>query len=257
MRKVKSERSVKKVKNSLDDFYSSWAQYPLIKEKLKKLSNKKAVKTADMLKIVIDKMYYSLRVEEKYMYYTNLYNLYEELCIYFIRHNKVMDIWEKQAYDEKIVEKVKLKYELDTITHRIGYQPAFCKKIQSKIDDSLHWLFSSLHTILKFYIGKVKNDNVTVLSAQMEKIILNSEKIYPREEEKIDKEIAYLNEILVRIKYARENVNIIYSYGMETQDKKLRTMIKSSLTRVEKLILIIIQEIENSYSDEEKIIIAA
>lgn len=51
-----------------------------------------------------------------------------------------------------------------------------------------------------------------------------------------------------RIKYAKENVDIIYSIGYKEQYKKLRTMIKSSLTRAEKLMKLVIDEIENAYA---------
>lgn len=102
--------------------------------------------------------------------------------------------------------------------------------------------------IVKHYIGRVKDDNINILTKEIEIIIKENYNIYNRNEEQIQKEIIYIDEILRRIKYAKENVDIIYSIGYKEQDKKLRTMIKSSLTRAEKLMKLVIDEIENAYA---------
>ena len=74
----------------------------------------------------------------------------------------------------------------------------------------------------------------------------------PREEDEIDREITFINMLLLRIKYAREHIDVIYSLNknFEAEDKKLRTMIKSSLTRIEKPIRTIIGYIEELYTEE-------
>lgn len=248
MRKIKSERNTKKLKNSIDNFYYSWINHPAITERLKGLSNKEITNITERLKFIVDKLYLDLRVEEKYMYYTNLYNLYELLCIYFMKSNKIIENLEKIAGDKCVSGKIQDKNKLDIIQNYLGYETAFSKFIEKKADDSLHWLYSSLNEILRHYIGRVKNDNVGALSKRMENIIKNSSTIYKRKEFLIQSEIIYLNEILNRIKYARDNVNIIYTLGHEEQDKKLRTIIKSSLTRTGKLINLIIDEIEGAYA---------
>lgn len=109
-------------------------------------------------------------------------------------------------------------------------------------------MYSSLSEIVKHYIGRVKDDNINILTKEIEIIIKENYNIYNRNEEQIQKEIIYIDEILRRIKYAKENVDIIYSIGYKEQDKKLRTMIKSSLTRAEKLMKLVIDEIENAYA---------
>ena len=91
-------------------------------------------------------------------------------------------------------------------------------------------------------------NNINILTKEIEIIIKENYNIYNRNEEQIQKEIIYIDEILRRIKYAKENVDIIYSIGYKEQDKKLRTMIKSSLTRAEKLMKLVIDEIENAYA---------
>ncbi len=248
LRKIKSERNVKKLKNSVNDFYYSWINHPAIVERLQGLSNKKINSMSDKLKIVVDRLYLELRVEEKYMYYTNLYNIYELICIYFTRKNKIIESLEKITGDKCVSDRIQDKNNLDVIQNYLGYETAFNNFIYRKADDSLHWLYSSLNEILKHYIGRIKDDNVTVLSREMERIIKNNEHIYQRKEYLIRHEITYLDEVLKRIKYARENVNIIYTLGHTEQDKKLRTMTKSSLTRTEKLIQLVIDEIEGAYA---------
>ena len=44
MRRIKSERNTKKLKNSVNDFYYSWIRHPAINERLKNLSNKRSDK---------------------------------------------------------------------------------------------------------------------------------------------------------------------------------------------------------------------
>ena len=136
------------------------------------------------------------------------------------------------------LDKIKNKEDIDIIQNYFGYETAFDTFINKKADDTLHWLYSSLSEIVKYYIGRVKDDNINILTKEIEIIIKENYNIYNRNEEQIQKEIIYIDEILRRIKYAKENVDIIYSIGYKEQDKKLRTMIKSSLTRAEKLMKI-------------------
>ena len=125
MRKIKSERNTKKLKNSVDDFYYCWINHPALKERIKTLSNKKMNQITDRLKFIVDRMYLRLRVEEKFMYYINLYNLYEMITIYFQRKNKVIETLEKITDDVCITERIKEKKDLDIIKEFIGYETAF------------------------------------------------------------------------------------------------------------------------------------
>ena len=248
MRKIKSERNTKKLKNSVNDFYYSWIRHPAINERLKDLSNKEVVNMTGKLKNVVEKLYLDLKVEEKYMYYVNLYNLYELICVYFMKKNKLLERLETLTGNKCVSDKIKNKEDIDIIQNYFGYETAFDTFINKKADDTLHWLYSSLSEIVKHYIGRVKDDNINILTKEIEIIIKENYNIYNRNEEQIQKEIIYIDEILRRIKYAKENVNIIYSIGYKEQNKKLRTMIKSSLTRAEKLMKLVIDEIENAYA---------
>ena len=125
MRKIRADRSIKKVRNNLDDFYVYWARYPIIAEKLKGLSNKESITVSENLKVLIDRLYYSLRVEEKYMYHSNLYEVYEALCIYFMKKNKVLENLEKVTGKKWVSDKVKDKEDLDVIQRYIGYETIY------------------------------------------------------------------------------------------------------------------------------------
>ena len=71
---------------------------------------------------------------------------------------------------------------------------------------------------------------------------------YIRDEEGINREINYINNILSRLKYAKENIDVIFSIMCIDYDKKYKRMLKGTLTRVEKLMDIIISEIEKPYA---------
>lgn len=100
--------------------------------------------------------------------------------------------------------------------------------------------------ILKKYIGRLKDDRTDVLNKKLSEMINEIPNEILVKEKNIQKEIEFLNEILKRIKYARENIDVIFSFWSEKDDKKLRTMIKGSLTRAEKLINMVVVEIEDA-----------
>lgn len=58
--------------------------------------------------------------------------------------------------------------------------------------------------------------------------------------------------MLTRLKYAKEHVNIIYDIEKEKAeaDKKMRAMVKGTLTRVEKLLNILVQDIKDDEIEE-------
>lgn len=246
MRKIKAERNTKKLKNSVDDFYYSWVNHPALQERIKTLSNKKMNQITDRIKFIVDRMYLKLRVEEKFMYYLNLYDLYEMINIYFQRKNKVIETLEKITNDVCVSERIKEKEELDIIKEFIGYETAFTDIYYKKADDVEHWLYSCIMMVLKRYVGRSKDDKTDILNKKLSELINEIPKTILVKEKAIQKEINYLNEILARIKYARENIDVIFSFWDEKGDKKLRTMIKGSLTRAEKLINMVVAEIEDA-----------
>ena len=58
-------------------------------------------------------------------------------------------------------------------------------------------------------------------------------------------EFRYLNLMLSRLKYAKNHTNVVYSLDecRKEDDKKTRSMLKSSLTRAEKILNIILNDV--------------
>lgn len=65
---------------------------------------------SDRIKLVVDDMYIKMRVEEKYMYWNNLSNLYDLLCAYFNRKNRFLELLHKRmGEEEKVNETIEEK----------------------------------------------------------------------------------------------------------------------------------------------------
>ena len=227
MRKIKSERKEKKFKNSLDSFYEKWAEMYNI-EDYTKMSNKKVNKISENLKRRIDMDYIKFRIDEKFMYYLNLYKLYEMVCIYFEVHNKFMEKYKVTPDDT------------ETIQEKLGYEVAFSETVKRKVKDLTHWFASTLEIIKKEFVVIPRDNNF--LYNNIEKIIKTSKLNFFSENENInEKEKEFLNNILIRLEYSRRNIDVIYGHWKEGEDKKLRTMIKSSLTKVENTINLVLE----------------
>lgn len=242
MRKAGNLRNYKKIKNAVDDdFYMAWLGNERIASKIKNISTKKLNCLTARVKQTVDKTYLLLKVEEKYKYYVNLYLIYELCCFYFDIKNIFIPEEEMKNIPYKVIEKI------------LGYEPFFNKEVYHKANDGLRWLSISLKETKAHYIGAIKKENILGLEKEIKDYISNIELWeYKRDEEGIEREITLINSILLRIKYAREHIDIIYSLNkdFEAEDKKLRTMIKSSLTRIEKPIRTIIGYIEELYTEE-------
>lgn len=247
MRKIKSERNIKKLKNSIDDFYLYYIKCPGFAEYFKNLSNKELSKMSSRIKMIVDEVYLKTRIEEKYMYWSNLYNMYELLCAYFNRENRFLKLLDEKLSDKRVSETIEKKNEIDIIKNKLGYETAFNNKIYHKADDCLHWLFVCLNKYIDYYHGRLKNDNPGELAKSVDEIMKKFNLPYEKTEKNIEREINYINNILCRVKYAREHTDVIFSILHKDYDKKYIKMLKGTLTRVEKLIYLIIDDIESAY----------
>lgn len=249
MRKIKSERNAKKIKNSMNDFYMYYIRHQKFTAFFKNLSNKELERMSDRIKLVVDDMYIKMRVEEKYMYWNNLSILYDLLCGYFNKKNKFLELLHKRlGEEEKVNETIEEKKRLDIIKNVLGYETAFSKEIYDKVDDCLYWFYICINRYLDYYHGRLKKDNPSDLAKIVDKIVTDYNLQYIRDEEGINREINYINNILSRLKYAKENTDVIFSIMSIDYDKKYKRMLKGTLTRVEKLMDIIISEIEKPYA---------
>ncbi len=238
MRKIKSDRKVQQFKNKLGSFYEHWICPELHVAEIEKMTDKEMNKKITLLKRAVDITYFELRAEEKYMYYCNLYYLHEMLCIYFQKENQFCKKRNAEPDDRQ------------TPQEKFGYEPAFSKEVHRKAEDSLHWLSCCLFKLIKKYSVVVKD--YKGLMGVIEGIIFKSPKNIKKEIDGLNDEIAYIDKMLTRLKYAKEHVNIIYDIEKEKAeaDKKMRAMVKGTLTRVEKLLNILVQDIKDDEIEE-------
>lgn len=240
MRKIKSDRKIQQFKNKLGDFYDRWICPEFHITEIEKMTDKEMDKKINLLKKAVDITYFELKAEDKYMYYCNLYYLYEMLCIYFQKENIFCKKRNIEPDDKQ------------TSIEKFGYEPVFSEKIDKKVEDSLHWLSCSLFKLIKKYSVVVKD--YKKLMKFIEDRIEKSPKNIDIKINGLNKEIIYIDKMITRIKFAKKNINIIYSLEEKNtkNDKKTRAMIKGSLTRIEKLLNILVQDIK----DEEIINVA-
>lgn len=245
MRKLKlskEEQKVKKFKNSLSPFYQSWLNHPSVTNAIKKVGKNKVEMATAGLKAIVDKAYLILNVEGKYEFYTVMYEIYDMLNIYFSRKDKIL-----KKYNQNRTDKLKDNEE-DLIEKTLGYEVAFSEEINKKADDCLHWLYSSINKfVYSGYIDVLKDGANKRIIESYSNNLNNISVQYNRKEKNIQKEIDIINDILKKVKYAREKVSVVYKFQSKEEDKKLQAMFKSALTRTEKLINLIINEIEGAY----------
>lgn len=234
MRKIKNKKTdkLKKMKNLLGDFYSSIARPEAHMEEFENLSKKEMSRKVACLKMAAEITNIQLRSEEKYQYYINLYYIYEMLSIYFQKENKFISKRNVEPSDN------------ENIQDKFGYEPAFSKEIHEKVEDAMFWLNCCLNKLIHKYHVVVRN--YTQLHKEIEFKINNSPRVLTKGITGLDKEMDYLNKILVRMEYARKKVNIIYSLeeNLKEEDKKTRAMVKAALTRTQNLLNILIKDIE-------------
>lgn len=245
MRKLKlskEEQNIKKFKKSLSPFYQSWLNHPSVTNAIKKVGKNQIEMATAGLKAIVDKAYLILNAEGKYEFYTVMYEIYDELNIYFGKKDKILE-----KYNQSRTNKLK-ENEEDLIEKTLGYEVAFSKEINKKADDCLHWLYSSINKfVYSGYIDVLKDGANKRIIDSYSKNLNNISTQYSRKEKAIQKEIDIMNDILKKIKYARDKISVVYKFQSEEEDKKLRAMFKSALTRTEKLINLIINEIEGAY----------
>ena len=240
MRKIKSDRKVQQFKNKLGSFYEHWICPELHVAEIENMTDKEMNKKITLLKRAVDITYFELRAEDKYMYYCNLYYLYEMLCIYFEKENLFCKKRNAEPDDRQ------------TTKEKFGYEPAFSKEVHRKAEDGLHWLSCCLFKLIKKYSVVVKD--YKGLMELVEGKILKSPKNIDKKIDGLEDEVAYIDKMIARIKFAKRNIEIVYSLEEKNaeNDKKTRAMVKGTLTRVEKLLNILVQDIK-----DDEIVVAA
>lgn len=240
MRKSNSERKAKRITNELGEFYLYYVNKERVKKEVLSKTNSQVKDLPSRVKMATELLYSNLKVEEKYKYYINLYILYLIICRYFETDNDLI---------EKFFKKKNVK-TFKVLEIKLPYEAAFGTLIKDKANDCVNWLYYSLKKIVENYISMVKKENIKKLANEIEdydKEILNNLLKQYENTEYFD-EIRLLNHILARIQYARDNIEVLYGVESEKsklKDKKLKAMVKGALTRTEKLINMVINDVKS------------
>lgn len=238
MRKIKVDRKIQKFENLLGDFYCKWVIPVQHMDEIEKMTDKEIRRKVEDLKLAVELVYTKLRADEKYMYYVNLYYLYEMLCNYFQKDNIVAI---KRNMEPE-------KYE--GIEKQFGYEPVFSKELNKKADDCLHWLSCTIFRLLEKY-SVCPKDNKSLAECIEDKIIRLPLTIIKRTNI-YGEEFRYLNLMFSRLEYAKRHTDVVYSLDecRKEEDKKTRTMLKSSLTRAEKILNVILNDVLDNEIEE-------
>lgn len=244
MRRSRNEKNRKKFKNNFDDYHLEWMEKPDIANNLGELSGKQIRNISSMLKRKIDYIYDNFKVEEKYIYHANLFYMYETLERYFGIHTFLY----KKSLKNSSPEEIKKRIEEDLINspeNVFGYEVAFSKKMTTKITDALHWFSVFFQKYTKLYVMPLKNQDKTgkkLCDIFMDRINSKKPVFEFKGSKELEKEAEFINDILNQIQYARENLNLLFC-GFPETDKKVTKIAKSALTKVEKVMNILKEDL--------------
>ena len=231
MRKTKTNRAYKKLNRTIgDDFYSAWLKAYGEIENISDVSNKRMGSISEDIKKQIDKDYIRLRVDEKFIFYLNFYKFYEDLTTYFEQSNEFAEKHGVDPIDDTNIEKI------------LGYEVAFSKKLLSKAGHCLKWFYTTLLRLKKHY-GVLPKD-MQLCFQEMKSIVKEKDKHCIILTGTFEKECNFLNGLLIRIKYIRDHIDVIYGMPDPEFDKKTRAMIKNCATQAENTIKIILKGAE-------------
>lgn len=235
MRCAKNEKNKIKIKNNFNDFYLSWIDDPNLTKKFNELSKIQIKNVTSTIKREIDYMYEAYKIEEKYIYYINLYKMYETLYRYFNVRTFLYKKTQKK-YSVKEMEKYAEEDFKNSPEQLFGYEVAFSKKLSIKINDSLHWLSVFIEKFYLLYVMPLKKSDT---SSKLCKEFITRMRALPDNfsfchSKELKKKAELINEVFGHIEYARNNIDVIYSGQLNT-DKKVIKIGKSTLTKIEKI----------------------
>lgn len=244
MRRSRNEKTRKKFRNNFDDYHLEWMEKPNISKNLNKLSNKQVKNISSMLKNQMDYIYDNFKVEEKYIYQANLFYMYETLYCYFGIHTFLY----KKLLKTSSPKEIEKRMEEDLINspkNMFGYEVAFSKKMTIKITDALHWFSVFLQKYTKLYVMPLKNHNETgkkLCDTFVDRINSMTPVFEFNRNKELKKEAELINNVLVQVQYARENLNLLFC-GFPETDKKITKIAKSALTKIEKIMNILKEDL--------------
>ncbi len=255
MRHSRNEKTKKKFKNNFDDYHLQWMKNPNITGNLGKLSGKQVKSISSILKKQMDYIYDNFKVEEKYIYQANLFHMYETLYRYFGIHTFLYKKSLKNA-SPKEMEKMIEEDLINSPENIFGYEVAFSKKFTIKINDALHWLSVFLQKYTLLYVMTLKNSDKTgkeLCGIFVDRINSRAPVFEFNGNKELEKEAELINNILVQVQYARENLNLLFC-GFPETDKKMTKIGKSALTKIEKIMNILKEDLLDQDIKESEVI---
>lgn len=244
MRRSRNEKTRKKFKSNFDDYHLEWMKKPDISRNLGELSNKQIKSISSMLKYQINSIYEDYKVEEKYIYQLNLYHIYETLYRYFGIYTFLYRETQKKYSPEEQIKNVEedLRHSPEKI---FGYEVAFSKKFTTKVNDALHWFSVFLKKYTLIYVMPLKdkkNTSLRLCDTFIQRINSRTTDFQFNGNKELEKEAELINNVLVQVQYARENLNLLFC-GFPETDKKITKIAKSALTKIEKVMNILKEDL--------------
>lgn len=202
-----------------------------------------------MLKDFLEKVYNTIQAEIPLLNFIHLFVINGYLCDYLSIRNEFlrvcMDRGELAMYNSFF------NNFWESPKKFVDYEGAFSDEIEKKFKDSIYWISNSLFKLLP-YVQSVYNADIC--KKQIEKYLNNikyESKIIvnnpPKEKDMIDN-------IMKRITYIRQHVNPNQYHILEgLEDKEIKkdlSIVKGTLTRIERALQCIIDIIEVEYFDE-------
>lgn len=204
----------------------------------------------EALKNFLEKVYNTIKADVPLMDFINLFVINGYLCDYLSIRNEFLRVCmsrgELKMYNSFFDNFWESRKKF------MDYEGAFSPEIEKKFQDSIYWISNSLFKLLP-YIQSVYNADIC--KKQIEEAMNNvkyESKITvknPPDEKKM------IDNIMRRITYIRQHLNpnqFTILEGLEEKEiKKDLSVVKGTLTRIEKALQCIIDIIEVEYFDED------
>lgn len=202
-----------------------------------------------MLKEFMEKVYNTIQAEIPLLNFINLFVINGYLCDYLSIRNEFlrvcMDRGELKMYNSFFDNFWESKKKF------MDYEGAYSPEIEKKFQDCIYWISNSLFKLLP-YIQSVYNADIC--KKQINNIIKESKYISPITVKNPPDEKKMIDNIMKRVIYIRQHLNpnqYKILEGLEEKEiKKDLSVVKGTLTRIERALQCIIDIIEIEYFDE-------
>lgn len=202
-----------------------------------------------MLKEFLEKVYNTIQAEVPLLNFINLFIINGYLCDYLNIRNEFLRVCMDRA-DLKMYNSFFNNF-WESSKKFVDYEGAFSDEIEKKFKDSIYWISNSLFKLLP-YVQSVYNADIC--KKQIDKILKESKYISPITVKNPPDEKKMIDNIMKRITFIRQHVNpnqYKILEGLEEKEiKKDLSVVKGTLTRIERALQSIVDIIDVEYFDE-------